>query len=69
VEALGIGSAVRKLTVQSLTEALVAATTDTKQIERAKMIGEDIRAVSYVRLMYRETLADLTSRKTGWLRL
>ncbi|KAI0343992.1 hypothetical protein BDW22DRAFT_1355240 [Trametopsis cervina] len=44
VEALGIGSAVRKLTVQSLTEALLAATTDVKQIERAKMIGEQIRA-------------------------
>ena len=46
VEALGIGSAVRKLTVQSLTEALVSATTDVKQIERAKMVGEQIRAVS-----------------------
>ncbi|KAF7792479.1 hypothetical protein EIP86_003520 [Pleurotus ostreatoroseus] len=44
VEALGIGSAVRKLTVQSLTEALVSATTDVKQIERAKMVGEQIRA-------------------------
>ncbi|KAI0095265.1 glycosyltransferase family 1 protein [Irpex rosettiformis] len=44
VEALGIGSAVRKLNVQSLTDALLAATTDVKQIERAKMIGEQIRA-------------------------
>jgi UDP:flavonoid glycosyltransferase YjiC (YdhE family) len=45
VEALGVGSAVRKLTVESLTEALVAATTDSKQIDRAKLLGEKIRAV------------------------
>lgn len=46
VEALGIGTGVRKLTVQSLSEALIAATTDVKQIERAKRVGESIRAVS-----------------------
>ncbi|KAI0786102.1 glycosyltransferase family 1 protein [Abortiporus biennis] len=44
VEALGIGSAVRKLSVASLTEALMAATTDIKQIERAKVVGEKIRS-------------------------
>lgn len=43
VEALGIGTGVRKLTVESLTEALVSATTDIKQIERAKLVGEQIR--------------------------
>lgn len=46
VEALGVGSGVRKLTVDTLKEALVAATTDYKQIDRAKLIGEQIRAVS-----------------------
>ena len=46
VEALGIGTGVRKLTVESLAEALVSATTDPKQIERAKLVGERIRAVS-----------------------
>ena len=46
VEALGIGSAVRKLTAESLAAALIAATTDQKQIERAKVVGEQIRAVS-----------------------
>lgn len=46
VEALGIGTGVRKLTAESLTEALVSATTDVKQIERAKLVGEQIRAVS-----------------------
>ncbi|EGO02719.1 glycosyltransferase family 1 protein [Serpula lacrymans var. lacrymans S7.3] len=44
VEALGIGSGVRKLTVESLTEALRSATTDVKQIDRAKLVGEHIRA-------------------------
>lgn len=45
VEALGVGSGVRKLTVDSLKEALIAATTDHKQIDRAKLLGEQIRAV------------------------
>ncbi|KZT74902.1 glycosyltransferase family 1 protein [Daedalea quercina L-15889] len=44
VEALGIGSAVRKLTVESLTQAFVTATTDQRQIARAKAVGEKIRA-------------------------
>lgn len=45
MEALGIGTGVRKLTVENLAEALVTATTDQKQIDRAKLIGEQIRAV------------------------
>lgn len=48
VEALGVGSAVRKLTLENLSEALVAATTDQKQIQRAKIVGEQLRAVSAV---------------------
>ncbi|KAF8344165.1 uncharacterized protein EI90DRAFT_3149570 [Cantharellus anzutake] len=44
MEALGIGSSVRKLTVENLTEALKAATADQKQIDRARLIGEAIRA-------------------------
>ncbi|KII93930.1 glycosyltransferase family 1 protein [Plicaturopsis crispa FD-325 SS-3] len=44
VEALGVGSGVRKLTVDSLMDALIAATTDSKQIYRAKLIGEQIRS-------------------------
>ncbi|TFK30745.1 hypothetical protein FA15DRAFT_662784 [Coprinopsis marcescibilis] len=43
VEALGVGTGVRKLTVKGLTEAFVAATTDQKQIARAKLVGEQIR--------------------------
>ncbi|KAJ6574687.1 glycosyltransferase family 1 protein [Mycena capillaripes] len=43
VEALGVGSGVRKLTVDTLTDALISATTDIKQIDRARLIGEEIR--------------------------
>jgi hypothetical protein len=45
VESLGVGSAVRKLTVENLTEALLKATTDEKQIAKAKVVGEMIRKV------------------------
>jgi len=44
VEALGIGSSVRKLTVENLTAALINATTDKKQVERAKAVGVAIRS-------------------------
>ncbi|KAF8649852.1 hypothetical protein AX16_005615 [Volvariella volvacea WC 439] len=44
VEALGVGTGVRKLTVQALSDALVSATTDPKQIDRARILGERIRA-------------------------
>lgn len=49
VEALGVGSGVRKLTADTLREALLLATTDHKQIDRAKLIGEQIRKVRPVR--------------------
>ena len=45
VEALGVGTGVRKLTVSTLSEALLAATSDPRQISRAKSLGEQIRAV------------------------
>ncbi|KAG5648261.1 hypothetical protein DXG03_006219 [Asterophora parasitica] len=44
VEALGVGSGVRKLTVNHLTDALISATTDIKQIDRARLLGEQIRS-------------------------
>jgi len=44
VEALGIGTAIRKLTVESLAQALLTATTDQKQIDRARDVGGRIRA-------------------------
>jgi sterol 3beta-glucosyltransferase len=43
---LGVGTSVKKLTVSNLSDALNAATTDYKQISRAKFIGEQIRGVS-----------------------
>ena len=46
MEALGVGTSVRKLTVENLAEALVVATTDQRQIARAKLVGEQIRSVS-----------------------
>lgn len=46
VEALGVGSCLRKLTVDSLADAFTLATTDEKQIGKAKLIGEKIRSVS-----------------------
>jgi len=49
VEALGIGSGVRKLTVENLAEALIAATTDQRQIDRAKLVAEQIRSVGAFR--------------------
>jgi sterol 3beta-glucosyltransferase len=45
VEALGVGTGVRKLTVENLVEALTTATTDLRQIARAKLVGEQIRSV------------------------
>ncbi|KAH9486672.1 Sterol 3-beta-glucosyltransferase [Psilocybe cubensis] len=44
VEALGVGSGVRKLTVSTLSDALISATSDAKQIARAKLVGEQIRS-------------------------
>lgn len=47
VEALGVGAGVKKLTIPALSEALVTATTDIKQINKAKLLGEQIRAVKF----------------------
>lgn len=43
VATLGIGSAVRDMTVANLAEAIIKAVTDEKQISRAKLAGETIR--------------------------
>lgn len=43
VSTLGIGSAVRNETVETLSEAIIKAVTDVKQIQRAKVAGEQIR--------------------------
>ena len=46
IEALGVGSCVRKLTVDTLAEALILATTDEKTIDRARLLGDSICSVS-----------------------
>ncbi|KAK4701533.1 hypothetical protein P7C70_g4700, partial [Phenoliferia sp. Uapishka_3] len=43
VEELGIGTAVRHLTIEHLTAAIVSAVTDAGQISRAKEVGEAVR--------------------------
>lgn len=45
---VGAGEGAETISIDTLTEALRAATTDIKQIERAKLVGEQIRAVSFV---------------------
>ena len=42
---MGVGSGVKKLTVENLTLALRHATQDVRQIEKAKLMGEKIRGV------------------------
>ncbi|KNZ79620.1 Sterol 3-beta-glucosyltransferase [Termitomyces sp. J132] len=59
VEALGVGSGVRKLTVNSLTDALIVATTDVKQIDRAKLLGEQIRSENGVSTAIESIYRDL----------
>ncbi|KAK2461690.1 hypothetical protein APHAL10511_006153 [Amanita phalloides] len=59
VEALGVGSGVRKLTVASLTEAFVTATMDSKQINRAKLLGEQIRSENGVATAIESIYRDL----------
>ena len=67
VEALGVGSGVRRLTVESLTDALRAATTDLKQIEKAKAVGEKIRSVSTSTFpSTTDVVADTISRRMAW---
>ncbi|PWN53812.1 UDP-Glycosyltransferase/glycogen phosphorylase [Violaceomyces palustris] len=58
VESLGVGSCVRKLTAASLADALRKATTDPKQIERAKALGVQIRSedgvANAIKAIYRD---------------
>jgi len=46
VESLGVGTGIRKLTSEELSEALIQATTNDRQIAKAKAVGEEIRRVS-----------------------
>ncbi|KAF8269299.1 hypothetical protein EI94DRAFT_1771268 [Lactarius quietus] len=64
VEALGVGSSVRKLTVENLSEALIAATTDQRQIARAKLVGEQIRSENGVATAIEAIYRDLEYSRT-----
>lgn len=64
VEALGVGTSVRKLTVESLAEALIAATTDQRQIARAKLVGEQIRSENGVATAIEAIYRDLEYSRT-----
>lgn len=61
VESLNVGSAVRKLTVEALSDALKKATTDEKQIAKAKVVGEMIRrengVVRAIEAIYRDLVS------------
>ncbi|KAI0374478.1 hypothetical protein BV20DRAFT_1118483 [Pilatotrama ljubarskyi] len=59
VEALGVGAAVRRLTVDSLAQALRDATTNQRQIERARIVGEQIRAENGVSVAIEAIYRDL----------
>lgn len=45
VASLGIGSAIRNMTVENLSQAITTAVSDEKQIARARLTGEAIRKV------------------------
>jgi sterol 3beta-glucosyltransferase len=66
VEALGVGSGVRKLTVENLTDAFTLATTDIKQIDRARIIGQQIRLVKLVLFVLSgQTLTNASGERRG----
>lgn len=66
MEALGIGSCVRRMTVDELSAALVNATTDVKQIARAKAIGKAIQSVR-PQPSVMLTCSDQSHRKMEWV--
>ncbi|KAL7418121.1 hypothetical protein BDY24DRAFT_374148 [Mrakia frigida] len=59
VEVLGVGSGMKKLTQDHLTAALKTATTDEKQIRKAKALGEEIRAENGVSTAIESIYRDL----------
>ncbi|KAH7104729.1 UDP-Glycosyltransferase/glycogen phosphorylase [Auriculariales sp. MPI-PUGE-AT-0066] len=64
VEALGIGSGVRTLTVEALSAALKTATTDEKQISRAAAVGRQIRSETGVATAIESIYRDLEYART-----
>jgi len=64
VESLNVGSAVRKLTSEILAGALRKATTDEKQIAKAKVVGEIIRKENGVARAIQAIYRDLEYAKS-----
>ncbi|KAH8120518.1 UDP-Glycosyltransferase/glycogen phosphorylase [Phellopilus nigrolimitatus] len=64
VEALGIGTSVRKLTVESLADALTVATSDERQIAKARLVGEKIRSENGVATAVESIYRDLEYART-----
>jgi len=64
IEDLGVGTSIRKLTVDSLTSALQHATTDIKQIDRARLLGEAIRSENGVQTAVEAIYRDLEYART-----
>ncbi|WVQ85442.1 hypothetical protein IAT38_007607 [Cryptococcus sp. DSM 104549] len=64
VESLDVGSAVRKLTCSNLVAALLKATTDQRQIAKAKVVGEIIRKENGVAKAIEAIYRDLEYAKT-----
>lgn len=71
MEALGVGSCLKKLNVESLATALRRATSDAKQIKRAQLLGQEIRkedgVASAIEMIYRDLEYAKTLVKVGWL--
>ena len=64
VESLNVGSAVRKLTTDHLADALRTATQDSKQIAKAKVVGEMIRKECGVAVAIESIYRDLEYAKS-----
>ncbi|WOO84798.1 Sterol 3-beta-glucosyltransferase [Vanrija pseudolonga] len=63
VESLGVGTSIRKLTKETLADALLQATTSEKEIARAKSVGERIRKESGVQRAIEALYRDLEYAK------
>lgn len=64
MESLGVGSAVKKLTSETLADALKAATTNERQIAKAKVVGESIRQEDGVQRAIESIYRDLEYAKS-----
>lgn len=64
MESLGVGSAVNKLTTAALSQALIDATRNERQIAKAKVVGESIRQEDGVQQAIESIYRDLEYAKS-----